>query len=339
MKRGSRPGPAHESSEAVRRGWGNSWTPERIRNEWDVNEILVRELRILCSPRSLRRAQLWVLPSGRLNPGLTSRCPIERLREKTIPCQVERAQSPMGRTPPILFISHCPVGAPTRQIAPLVREAADLQRHRFRRDGRRHPHRHGRDPARHRRVQRQGGGQVVVPPGRFLHHRHHRPQATSTSTLSAAPCSGQPPPRRLHPLRAQPVSFDAGPADDGRDRLRGEAPRTSPSPGPGRIDGNEMAYVTKVGPNIYTCVELRPFAVVLKECTPRPAARLLAHNSAFWTLRLLGCDDASSTPCGSTATCGCPTTTASTSTGRRTCASADATSRPATTASRSRPPR
>ena len=62
--------------------------------------------------------------------------------------------------------------------------------------------------------------------------------------------------------------------------------------GPGRIDGNEMAYVTKVGPNIYTCVEHAAF---------RRGAQGMPHillrdfsltNSAFWTLRLIGCDDA-----------------------------------------------
>jgi polygalacturonase len=61
--------------------------------------------------------------------------------------------------------------------------------------------------------------------------------------------------------------------------------------GPGRIDGNGMAYVSKVGPYIYTCVGLRPFTMVLKECTHVLLRDFSLTNSAFWTLRLLGCDD------------------------------------------------
>jgi hypothetical protein len=62
--------------------------------------------------------------------------------------------------------------------------------------------------------------------------------------------------------------------------------------GPGRIDGNEMAYVTQVGPYIYTCTSIRPFAVVLRECTHILLRDFSLTNSAFWTLRLIGCDDA-----------------------------------------------
>jgi polygalacturonase len=63
--------------------------------------------------------------------------------------------------------------------------------------------------------------------------------------------------------------------------------------GPGRIDGNEMAYVSSIGPAIYTCVELRPFMVVLRKCRHVLVQEVSLANSAFWTLRLQGCDDAS----------------------------------------------
>jgi len=62
--------------------------------------------------------------------------------------------------------------------------------------------------------------------------------------------------------------------------------------GPGRIDGNGMAYVSEVGPYIYKCVSLRPFTVVLKDCRHVLLRDFSLTNSAFWTLRLLGCDDA-----------------------------------------------
>jgi hypothetical protein len=62
--------------------------------------------------------------------------------------------------------------------------------------------------------------------------------------------------------------------------------------GDGKIDGNEMAYVTEVNPNIYTCVNDRPFEVVLKNCHHILLRDITLSNSAYWTLRLLGCDDA-----------------------------------------------
>ena len=58
--------------------------------------------------------------------------------------------------------------------------------------------------------------------------------------------------------------------------------------GPGRIDGNGMAYVTATGPNIYTCTNIRPFSVVLKDCRHVLLREFSLTNSAFWTLRLLG---------------------------------------------------
>jgi polygalacturonase len=62
--------------------------------------------------------------------------------------------------------------------------------------------------------------------------------------------------------------------------------------GPGRIDGNCMAYVSGTGPYIYTCFDIRPFTVVLKDCRHILLRDFSLTNSAFWTLRLLGCDDA-----------------------------------------------
>ena len=49
--------------------------------------------------------------------------------------------------------------------------------------------------------------------------------------------------------------------------------------------------ITQVGPQIYTCTDLRPFSIFLKECSHVLLRDFTLKDSAFWTLRLLGCDD------------------------------------------------
>ena len=138
-----------------------------------------------------------------------------------------------------------------------------------------------------------GGGRVVVPAGVRL--------TIATIVLKShvdlhlergALLQGSPHHADFARFSSLPVTFDPGPPPklgvivyaDGADDIA--------ITGPGRIDGNEMAYVTAVGPTIYTSVELRPFAVVLRNCTHILLSEFSLTNSAFWTLRLQGCDDA-----------------------------------------------
>jgi polygalacturonase len=90
-----------------------------------------------------------------------------------------------------------------------------------------------------------------------------------------------------------PVWFDPGPVQKLGVAVYADNAEDIAITGPGRIDGNGMAYVSEVGPFIYKCMELRPFTVVLKDCRHILLRDFSLTNSAYWTLRLLGCDDAS----------------------------------------------
>jgi polygalacturonase len=139
----------------------------------------------------------------------------------------------------------------------------------------------------------QGGGIVVVPSGAritiatIVLKSHVDLHLERGSMLLGSPHHAD-----FTRFSSLPVTFDPGPppkigvivyADDAEDIA---------ITGAGRIDGNDMAYVTGVGPNIYTCVDLRPFAVVLRNCRHILLRDFSLTNSAFWTLRLQGCDDA-----------------------------------------------
>ncbi|HMD61114.1 MAG TPA: glycosyl hydrolase family 28 protein, partial [Opitutaceae bacterium] len=89
-----------------------------------------------------------------------------------------------------------------------------------------------------------------------------------------------------------PVSFEPGPVPMMGVIVYADKAEDIAITGPGRIDGNGMAYVTQDTPFIYKCAELRPFTVVLKDCRRVLLRDFSLTNSAFWTLRLLGCDDA-----------------------------------------------
>ncbi len=138
-----------------------------------------------------------------------------------------------------------------------------------------------------------GGGQVVVPAGStftigtLVLRSHVDLHLERGALLQGSPHHGDFTRFALQPVDMGPTSpppmgvvIYADKADD------------VAITGPGRIDGNEMAYVTKVGPYIYTCVDQRPFLVVLRQCTHVLLREVTLSNSAYWTLRLIGCDDA-----------------------------------------------
>lgn len=139
-----------------------------------------------------------------------------------------------------------------------------------------------------------GGGQVVVPPGTRLTigtiilKSHVELRLERGSLLQGSPHHSD-----FTRFAPPPVSFDPGPVPMMGVIVYAEKAEDVAVTGPGRIDGNEMAYVSKVGPAIYTCVDLRPFTMVLKECRHVLLRDFSLTNSAFWTLRLLGCDDVS----------------------------------------------
>lgn len=138
-----------------------------------------------------------------------------------------------------------------------------------------------------------GGGQVVVPAGAtytigtIVLKSHVDLHLERGALLQGSPHHGD-----FTRFALQPV--DVGPTPPPRMGVVVYADKADDIAvtGPGRIDGNEMAYVTKVGPYIYTCVDQRPFLVVLRECTHVLLRDFTLSNSAYWTLRLIGCDDA-----------------------------------------------
>jgi polygalacturonase len=137
-----------------------------------------------------------------------------------------------------------------------------------------------------------GGGVVEVPPGTHLTigtvvlKSHVELHLGRGSVLQGSPRHAD-----FTRFAPPPVNFEPGPAPMMGVIVYAERAEDIAVTGPGRVDGNGMAYVSKVGPYIYTCVELRPFTMVLKECTHVLLRDFSLTNSAFWTLRLLGCDD------------------------------------------------
>lgn len=138
-----------------------------------------------------------------------------------------------------------------------------------------------------------GGGQVIVPSGaRIVVATIVLKKGVDLHLGRGAMLQGSPHHSDFTEFSSLPVTFDSSPPPklgvivyaDGADDIA--------ITGDGRIDGNDMAYVTEAGPTIYTCVEKRPFAVVLRNCHHVLLRDFSLTNSAFWTLRLQGCDDA-----------------------------------------------
>jgi polygalacturonase len=139
----------------------------------------------------------------------------------------------------------------------------------------------------------QGGGRVIIPSGSsFTIGTIVLKSHVDLHLERGALLEGSPSTKDYTRFAPQPVSFDPGPIPMMGVLVYADGAEDVAITGPGRIDGNEMAYVTKVGPEIYTCVNDRPFEVVLKGCRHVLLREFSLSNSAYWTLRLLGCDDA-----------------------------------------------
>ncbi|HVU18740.1 MAG TPA: glycosyl hydrolase family 28 protein [Candidatus Didemnitutus sp.] len=61
--------------------------------------------------------------------------------------------------------------------------------------------------------------------------------------------------------------------------------------GAGTIDGNSPAYVAEHGKEIDRAKEQRPYTIVFRACRRATLRDVTIHNGAFWTVRVLGCDD------------------------------------------------
>jgi polygalacturonase len=138
-----------------------------------------------------------------------------------------------------------------------------------------------------------GGGRVVIPAGAkvtiaTIELKSHVDLHLERGSL----LEGSPNAADFTKFAPQPVAFDSGPVPMMGVIVYAEKAYDVAITGPGRIDGNCMAYVTKAGPTIYTCANIRPFTIVLKDCRHVLLQEFSLTNSAFWTLRLLGCDDA-----------------------------------------------
>jgi polygalacturonase len=139
-----------------------------------------------------------------------------------------------------------------------------------------------------------GGGRVIVPSGlkvtiATIELKSHVDLHLERGSL----LEGSPHHADFTRFAPPPVWFEAGPVENMGVIIYAERAYDIAITGPGRVDGNGMAYVTEAGPNIYTCAKLRPFTIVLKDCRHVQLQDFSITNSAFWTLRLLGCDDAS----------------------------------------------
>jgi len=139
-----------------------------------------------------------------------------------------------------------------------------------------------------------GGGRVVVPAGSAITIGTIELKSRVDLHLErGALLQGSPHHSDFTRFALPPVWFEPGPVQKLGVVVYADNAEDIAITGPGRIDGNGMAYVSEVGPYIYKCVALRPFAVVLKDCRHILLREFSLTNSAYWTLRLLGCDDAS----------------------------------------------
>ncbi len=140
----------------------------------------------------------------------------------------------------------------------------------------------------------QGGGRVVVPAGlRVTIGTIELKSRVDLHLERGALLQGSPHHGDFTRFAPPPVSFDPGPVPMMGVIVYSDNAEDVAVTGPGRIDGNGMAYVSEDTPFIYKCVELRPFTMVLKGCRRVLLRDFSLTNSAYWTLRLLGCDDVS----------------------------------------------
>jgi polygalacturonase len=138
-----------------------------------------------------------------------------------------------------------------------------------------------------------GGGRVIIPSGAKI--------TVATLVLKSgvdlhleqgSMLQGSPHHADFTRFSSLPVTFDPAPPPKLGVIVYAEGADDIAVTGPGRIDGNDLAYVSETGPNIYKCMDLRPFAMVLRNCRHILLRDFSLTHSAFWTLRLQGCDDA-----------------------------------------------
>jgi polygalacturonase len=138
-----------------------------------------------------------------------------------------------------------------------------------------------------------GGGQIVVPSGTettiaTIELRSHTElHLERGAVLRASPNHKDfrvlvPFPVNLEPTKPLPPLGAMVFADDAEDIA---------ITGPGTLDGNSPAYVRERGTEIHICPHQRPFTVHLKNCRRVLMRDVLIRDGAFWTVRLLGCDD------------------------------------------------
>ena len=138
----------------------------------------------------------------------------------------------------------------------------------------------------------QGGGRVVVPSGiRVTVGTIELKSRVELHLERGSLIQGSPHHGDFTRFAPQPVWFDPRPMAMMGVIVYADKAEDIAVTGPGRIDGNGMAYVSEDTPFIYKCAELRPFTMVLKECRRVLLRDFSMTNSAYWTLRLLGCDD------------------------------------------------
>ena len=139
-----------------------------------------------------------------------------------------------------------------------------------------------------------GGGRVVIPAGsRVTIATIELKSHVDLHLERGALLQGSPRHGDFTRFAPPPVWFEPGPVREMGVIVYADGASDIAITGPGRIDGNGMAYVLQDGPTIYRCASLRPFTIVLKDCRHVLLQEFSMTNSAFWTLRLLGCDDAS----------------------------------------------
>jgi polygalacturonase len=138
-----------------------------------------------------------------------------------------------------------------------------------------------------------GGGQVVVPSGTdatvaTIELRSHTELHLERGALLRA----SPHHADFRVLVPFPVNLEPGkPLPPLGAMVFADGAEDIAITGPGILDGNGSAYIRERGPEIYVCPHQRPFTVHLKNCRRAVMRDLTIREGAFWTVRLLGCDD------------------------------------------------
>ena len=138
-----------------------------------------------------------------------------------------------------------------------------------------------------------GGGRVVIEPGPAVTIASVRLRSHTELHLSrGAVLRGSPRHADFTAQAPWPIQLPADrPVQTSGVIIAAEDADDVALTGPGVIDGNSPAYVTKRGTEIHECPNERPFAVVFTRCNRVTVRDIVLKDSPFWTLRMLGCDD------------------------------------------------